>query len=81
MIPARAERVELRFQASSLAQGSSDGTFRPDALVTREEFAVLLARALMLEGEAALRRARRVSASAEADEPAPVNRMAREASR
>ncbi|XID91487.1 S-layer homology domain-containing protein [Paenibacillaceae bacterium WGS1546] len=49
-----AERDILKAAEAELAQGYPDGTFRPDALVTRVEFAVMLARALKLEGEARL---------------------------
>ncbi|MFB7813398.1 S-layer homology domain-containing protein [Paenibacillus chitinolyticus] len=49
-----AEEAVSRAAAEGIAAGYPDGTFRPDARVTRAEFTVLLARALHLEGTAAL---------------------------
>jgi len=45
-----AEKAILEAVASGLARGYTDGTFRPDAPVTRAEFIVLLVRALKLNG-------------------------------
>jgi len=45
-----AEKAILEAVSSGLVRGYSDGTFRPDATVTRAEFAVLLARAVKLNG-------------------------------
>lgn len=43
----------LRAASSKLASGYPDGTFQPDASVTRAEFTVMLARALQLNGTGA----------------------------
>ncbi|SEF70748.1 discoidin domain-containing protein [Paenibacillus sp. UNC499MF] len=49
-----AEEAVFRAVAEGIADGYPDGTFLPDARVTRAEFTVLLARALHLDGTASL---------------------------